>query len=128
MVQSEKDMKQYIHEIEKLLLGSRKDKLKFLAAYERSIRGNMEETEQEYDYGQLVQRFGPPAMVAENYAYAFEAKANAIEKKNKKKRIIVSVICAVLIIVSLLLLLYILQGSASYYLGNYKTRTVWSTI
>lgn len=124
MAQSEKDMKQYIHEIEKLLLGSRKDKQTFLADYEKFIRGDMEETEQEYDYGQLVQMFGAPAMIAENYAYAFEEKASEAAKKNVKKRIIISAVCALLIITCFVLLSYLIKDSASYYIGNYNTSLV----
>lgn len=124
MTQLEKDMKQYIHEIEKLLLCSREDKQKFLADYEKSIRGHMEEAGQKYDYEKLIQRFGAPAMVAANYADAFEEKTSVVARQNTKRRIIISVICALVIIASFLLLSYLLQESIVC-LKEYRIRTNW---
>lgn len=125
MTQIEKDIKRYIQEIEKLLFGSRKDKQKFLAEYEKSIYENMEETRREYDYEQLVLYFGSPATVATNYACAFEPELNVAKRQNKRKKYIVSLICIFIMITCLILVLYLMQSSICFYIGSYEIEARW---
>lgn len=123
MTQLQKDIKRYIKEIDKLLFGSRKDRQKFLAKYEKSIYENMKETRREYTYEQLVLHFGTPATIAANYACAFEPEVKELKKRDKKKKNIVNLICALVMIVCLSFFFYMSVRTVSHYTQYYKNDT-----
>ena len=119
MTQQEKDVKQYLREIEKLLFGSKKTRKRFLTEYEDTIYESIEETGQTYSYKQLVDRFGAPTVVVENYASEFASDATKAIKQKKLKKRAIFLICFLIVIICLVFVCFSMQKATHYYMGHY---------
>lgn len=118
MTQQEKDIKRYLREIEKLLFGSKKVRKRFLAEYEDTIYASMEETGQTYDYEQLVNRFGSPTAIVENYAIAFSSDATMAIKQSKLKKRTIFLACILIVIICLVFVWFSMQKATLYSTGH----------
>lgn len=119
MTQSQKAVKQYLRKLSRELAVPKKMKRQFLNHFKEELDGYIMEKGMEVDYERLKAYFGSPAMVAQDYAVAWETEFGATAMQNKYLQNIVRGICVMVLIVCFILLAYSTIYAVSIICGYY---------
>lgn len=122
MKQYENDIERYLYELERLLPGDRKEKVRFLERMQENIAQYEAEATVQVDYDRLVTYFGSPASIAKDYAATWEAEQRETTVTSTyriSKEVIVFWICMAVLLICIIWLLCHFSISFSRCANNY---------